>query len=341
MEKKFTIGILSLLFMILIFFSRTVMAWECSTVTPSTMLSLQNITVSKDLPVGAVIGTQIITPTVKAFSCSDSQAGAITNQSFGVKAIGTFDSIINGVRVYKTNVTGIGYAISGATTACARGNTFVTGSNTIRGDVNTVLLCQNNSGMINSTLNGTIMVTFYKTAMETGSGTISANTLGSFILLNNTLLLHSPEAAVNINAFTVITPACKLSTVSVPVNMKEVDKTSFKGKGTTPSPENTQSFNIPMICNSGTAVSVRMEGNIYDAANGVINTTSGSNAASGVGIQLLYNNQPLQLGSDIAVGSSVTGGELLIPLKARYFQTGERITPGIANGVVSFTMTYR
>ncbi|HED1254856.1 TPA: fimbrial protein, partial [Citrobacter amalonaticus] len=80
---------------------------------------------------------------------------------------------------------------------------------------------------------------------------------------------------------------------------------------------------------------------INDATKGVINTTSGSNAATGVGIQLLYNNQPMRLGSDVAVGTSSTGGGFTVPLKARYYQTGDHITTGAANGVLSFTMTYQ
>ncbi|XHA15853.1 fimbrial protein [Citrobacter farmeri] len=333
--------IVSLLLVALGLFTRTALAWDCSTVTPSTTLSPQNITISRDLPVGAVIGTQIMTPTVNAFSCFDSQAGVISNQTFGVKAIGTFDSMVNGVRVYKTNVNGIGYAISATTAKCAGGNASVTGSNTIRGDINTAQLCQNTTGMISPGLNGSVTVTFYKTATETGSGTISARTVGALVLLNNSLLWQSPEAAVNINAFTVTTPACKLTTASIPVDMKEVDKNAFNGKGTTPGETYTQSFSLPMTCNAGTAVSVRMEGDIYDATKGVINTTSGSNAATGVGIQLLYDNQPMRLGSDVAVGASGIGGGFSVPLKARYYQTGERITTGAANGVLSFTMTYQ
>lgn len=333
--------IVSLLWVALGLFSRTALAWDCSTVTPSTTLSPQNITISRDLPVGAVIGTQMMTPTVNAFSCFDSAEGVISNQTFGVKAIGTFDSMVNGVRVYKTNVDGIGYAISGSTAKCAGGNAAVTGANTIRGDINTARLCQNTTGMISPGLNGSVTVTFYKTATETGSGSISARTVGSLILLNNSLLWQSPEAAVNINAFTVTTPACKLTTASIPVDMKEVDKNAFNGKGTTPGDAYTQSFSLPMTCNAGTAVSVRMEGDINDATKGVINTASGSNAATGVGIQLLYNNLPMRLGSDVAVGTSSTGGGFTVPLKARYYQTGDHITTGAANGVLSFTMTYQ
>jgi type 1 fimbria pilin len=49
----------------------------------------------------------------------------------------------------------------------------------------------------------------------------------------------------------------------------------------------------------------------------------------------------MALGSDIAVGTSSTGGSFSVPLKARYYQTGDTITTGTANGVLSFTMTYQ
>ncbi|WP_431222077.1 fimbrial protein [Serratia sp. L9] len=95
-----------------------------------------------------------------------------------------------------------------------------------------------------------------------------------------------------------------------------------------------------MTCNAGTKVSVKMEGDIYDATRGVINTVGGNDAASGLGIQLLYNDQPMPLGSDVSVGASSSGGGFTVPLKARYYQTGDKITPGTANGVLTFTMLY-
>lgn len=321
-------------------FSHASFAWYCTTVSSSTTVSAQSITISRELPVGAVIGTQIITPTINAFSCFNSDQGSISNQTFGIKATGTFDSMLNGRRVYSTNVAGIGYTISGTTTKCAGGSVTVTGSNTIQGNVNTAKLCENPTGMISPALHGFVRITFYKTAAETGSGVITARTVGSFVLLNNSVLWQSPEAAVNINAFTVTTPACKLTTTSIPVDMKDVDKNAFNGKGSTPGDAHTRPFNLPMACNAGTKVSIKMEGDIYDASKGVINTIGGNNTATGVGIQLLYNNQPITLGSEVLVGTSFAGGGFTVPLKARYYQTADRITTGTANGVLSFTLTY-
>ncbi|WP_276867300.1 fimbrial protein [Enterobacter oligotrophicus] len=329
-----------LLFIPLGLFSHAALAWNCATVTPSTTISPQNITIPRDLPVGSVIGTPITTPLIRAFNCWSGEQGVLSHQIFGVRALGRFEILLNGRRMYRTDIPGVGYSVSGATTICAGGEKTITGSDTIRTDVNTVRLCENESGMIYTDLNATVTITFYKIASETGSGTIPSLSVASLTMLNNLLLWHSPEAAVNINAFTITTPACNLQTTFVPVNMKDVDKKAFNGKGTTPGDAHTQSFTLPMVCNAGTRVSVKMEGNIFDANKGVLNITGGTNAATGVGLQLLYNNQPMVLGSDVAVGTSSSSGGFSVPLKARYYQTGDSITTGTANGVAAFTITY-
>lgn len=323
------------------FLSRPALAWDCTTTTPSTSVSMQNMTVSRDLPVGALLGSQVVSPTINAFSCYNSDLGDIANQSFGVRAVGTFDSMINGRRIYKTNVSGIGYSVSGSSANCGGSTISVTGSNTIRGQVDTAKLCENTSGMISPILSGNVTISYYKTATETGSGTVTGGTVGALVLLNNSLLWQSPEAVVTLNPFVITTPACKLTQNAIPVDMKEVDRKAFNGKGSTPSESFTQSFTLPLTCNAGTSVGMKMEGDIYDAARGVFNTSGGNNAATGVGIQLLYNNQPMPLGSEVNVGSSAAGGSFSVPFKARYYQTGDRITSGTANGMLSFTLTYQ
>ncbi|EPV3840253.1 fimbrial protein [Morganella morganii] len=72
-----------------------------------------------------------------------------------------------------------------------------------------------------------------------------------------------------------------------------------------------------------------------------MNTTGETGTATGVGIQLLYDSQPLTLGTDVPVGSSSAGGSFSVPLQARYYQTGNTITTGKANAVLTFTMTYQ
>ncbi|XXD10862.1 fimbrial protein [Klebsiella sp. R445] len=315
-------------------------AWECTTVQPSTIVSPQNVTIGRDLPVGSLIGTQIVTSPVTAYSCVDHEDGIIANQTFGIKAYGTFDSMLNGRRIYKTNVPGVGYSISGITSQCAGGTGSISGSNTIRGQVDTLKLCESTTGMVAKQLVGNMLIAYFKISTVTGSGTVAAGPVGAFVQLNNLVILTEPEAVVSINAFNITTAACSLNTTYIPVDMKEVPKNKFNGKHSTPGESSTKSFNLPMNCDAGVKVKIKMEGDIFDADKGVVNVAGGADAATGVGIQLLRNDQPMPLGSDIDLGSISTDGAFSVPLKARYYQTGDHVTAGKANGMMSFTLTY-
>lgn len=331
---------LSLFLLPLGLFSQGANAWNCTTITPNTTISPANITIPRDLPVGAQIGTQIVTPTINAYHCYNDSQGIINNQKFGVQAYGTYASMINGRRVYKTNIAGVGYAIGGVASSCS-GSGWVSGSNTMYNRVDTYALCSNDSGMVADTMTGQVIITYYKTAQQTDSGTVQAGKVAALVLLSNDYLWYpAPEAVVNVNAFTITTPACKVEIPTIPVNMQEVARNAFNGKGSWPGDAKTQSFNVPLSCSAGARVSITMEGNVFDATKGVINTTTGNGAASGVGIQLLYNNAPTPLNTPVSVGTSETTGSFDIPLKARYYQTGDQITAGTANGMATFTLKY-
>ncbi|MBU9833566.1 type 1 fimbrial protein [Rahnella sp. L72c] len=328
-------------------FSRTVLAWSCTTPTPLTTLSVLNFRVPASYPVGSVIA-RAKAGNIDAFRCKKTFTGELLPpQTFGAKALGTFDTMINGRRIYKTNVNGIGYAITGGTDAyqgCSNNEYDITGSNTIKNDPNTVILCGENFAA--NKRSGGITVTFYKTASVVSPGTITARDVGSFIMLVNDHLL-GPEAVVRINPITVIVPACTLSSTSISVDMGNVSKHSFKGKGSTPGEEYTREFNLSMICNAHTLVKYMMDGDIYNAADGIINTITGTGTASGVGIQILHNgtnntiwNIPLRLREVITGGSPSADGDFSIPLKTRYYQTDSKISAGRANGLVTFTMFY-
>ena len=330
--------IINIVLTMLILFSWSTKAWYCGVPYQSTLVSPQNITVPYELPVGSVL-SQVTTPFQNKFLCSDTEA-PLTNQSFGVKAIGTYVTNINNQRIYATNVNGIGYSIAGSTTSCGYAQGAVSGNNTINGKIDTFKLCENPNGMIATELNGQWTITFYKTAQDTGSGVVSGGVVGAFSLLSNTLIWWNTEPTVTVSSFNVISPACKITSAVISIPMGSVDKNAFNGEGTSPGEQYTKPVDIPLTCNAGTNVKVKFEGNAFDAAKGVIKTTSGNNSASGVGIQLLYNNVNILLGEYLSVGNSSSGGSFIIPMKARYYQTGATITPGDANGVVTFSLIY-
>lgn len=316
-------------------------AFTCKRVTAVTTLSPQNITVQRDLPVGSVIGTQITSANVSTFSCTNSDP-KLSYQQVGVKAYGSYAGTYDGRRVYSTNIPGVGYAIGGVSVStCNGGQYWVDGSNNGDGNVNNRLLCSVN-GMFGTqpiTMKG--LVTFYKTANVTGSGTVSARNVGAFIMRTNQNSWFSPESDINISSFNVTTLACTVNTSAISVPMGNVNKRDFSGVGSWPGNANTKNFTIPLTCNAGTRVNVRIDGNVNDAAKGVININSAKDGASGVGIQLLHSNNPLMLGVPFFSGENLTQGKYDIPFQARYYQTGSVITPGAANASATFTLTYQ
>lgn len=325
------------------FFSPMANAWDCSLVTSNTTIPAPapTITIPHNLPVGSEIGSQVTTGEIAAYSCFNSEGGDITSQSFGVQAFGEYATTINNRRVYKTNIEGIGYAVGGVDTSACHATGWVSGTNTMRARPETYALCTNPSKEVSMQPKGKVMVTYYKIADITGSGTVESKLVGALVLLNNLLLWEPSNSNVTSTSFTITTLGCTVEKTLISVPMGEVPGNVFSGKGSTPGDSYTQSFDLPLKCHAGTKVTMKIEGNVNDAAKGVLNITRNSeDDAKGVGIQMLYNNQPLALGTPIMTGTSSAGGSYNIPLKARYYQTENKLTGGYANGTATFTMTY-
>ncbi|SCC67455.1 fimbrial protein [Kosakonia oryziphila] len=316
-------------------------AYQCTRVTASTVLTPPPVTVQRDLPVGALIGSEVVSGVVQTYNCTNSPGGPLTYQEFGVKGEGTYVTTINGRRVYSTNIAGIGYAV-GATSVNNCGSTgYVDGTQTGDGNVNNRLLCRVNGILRNQPLEAQARIQFYKTAQTTGTGRVSARQVGSFILRYNQQSWSQLVSTISIAAFNVSRIACTVGNTAISVPMGAVEKRAFSGPGTWPGDASTRSFTIPLNCNAGTRVSLRIDGSAQNATRGVLNLAGGAGSASGVGIQLLYNNAPLPLQTVISTGSAASAGAYNVPLQARYYQTGSDITPGVANASATFTLVYQ
>lgn len=142
----------------------------------------------------------------------------------------------------------------------------------------------------------------------------------------------------------IVTPGCSLlaSAIDVPLGRHLTSEFNGPGSGTP-----WKSFNIPLRCEQGTKIDVRITANTdTSSAPGVMKLDSqpGDMAADGVGIQLWYRpdgGSAVVFGQDRHYYTSLYGGNEVVKLQARYYQTGQRITAGIANGTATFTITYR
>ncbi|MFB4342825.1 fimbrial protein [Pantoea sp. CS_6] len=317
-------------------------AYSCATTTPSSVLTPKPLAVPRNLPVGSPIGSELVSGVVQTYHCSNTPAPAITKQEFGVEAIGTYITTIDGRRVYSTNVPGIGYAV-GATTlnVCPRKTGYVDGTASIDGSSNDKRLCTGLALFTTLNLTAQARIQFYKTAQSTGTGTVLGGRVGFFILRNNSTSWVQPGAGINIADFNVTNTGCTVTDTTIQVPMGAVQKRAFGGLGTWPGDANTRSFSIPLDCNVGTRVSVQIDGIVQNAAQGVLKLNGGEGSATGVGIQLLHSNVPLPIAIPLNLGPVPTEGAYNIPFQARYYQTGLNIEPGSANASATFTMTYQ
>ena len=314
-------------------------AYTCQTVTSDIIIQPKALAVQRDLPVGSLI-SEVVSDVVTTFHCSN-EAPALKFQQAGIKGYGEYAGNFNGKRVWKTNIEGIGYAV-GITpmNGCATGATFyVTGGNPDNIDQN--LYCSNNGILPSQPMKAKAVIKFFKTARNTGVGSVDAKQVGSFILENNRSTWVSPEPKISIASFSVSTLSCTLGSTAINVKMGDVPVGAFKGVGTWPDSARTKAFDIPLTCSQGASINLKLDGTVYDATKGMLKLDEATNPAKGVAIQLLYDDQPVELAKSFKWQTASEDGTYAIPLKARYVQTDSSITPGAANGSATFTLTYQ
>jgi len=190
-------------------------------------------------------------------------------------------------------------------------------------------------------------VELIKTAAVTGNGPLAAGTYTQYYGDGDSVSMLT--TTLSGNGTTIITPSCTVDAGSrnIPVNFGKVTTSSFKGPTST---AGARDFNIRLNCSAGqnaqNTVQIKMDATA-DPANvdGVLRLTqaaAGTNTAGGIGIQIVdaSTKAAVKFGDTVDVGPSKNGSYVL-SYTARYYQTGDRVTPGQANGTATFTLDYR
>lgn len=150
---------------------------------------------------------------------------------------------------------------------------------------------------------------------------------------------------IDLNNVTVKVPTCE--TPDITVELGKHDSAEFSGIN---SKSAAKIFNFEIKnCDPGlnsVNYTFKPAAGITLQQSGTANqyiTLDASSTASGVGIQVLYNDDSLvPFNSKIKYTGyqTSTGGSYAIPMKARYIQTAGTISGGTANSAVEFTMSY-
>lgn len=182
-------------------------------------------------------------------------------------------------------------------------------------------------------------IEFIKTATTTGNGNFTPGRWTYFSIYNEYYVSY-----LSISSGRALTVACSITTPSLIFPIGDVLASSFGANiGTIPvNAKNTQSLGLN--CDSGANINVMLQGtqNPDVSTTSVLALTGQGNAdvAKGVGVQLLYNDVPLELNNRIVLKQS-TGGQETFPITARYYQTKTSVSTGKANASATLDLTYQ
>ena len=290
----------------------------------------RNIVVQRDAPVGTVLAT--IT-TVNPMTCDPEGQQIGYDGSWFIQLSGTNAdygaSPLANVRA--TEVPGIGWKNFSSTTQSSE---FVTRMNLNNASWRRGIL-QNGVSTFTDTFE------LIKTSTTPATGSIPALTLNmeySTPVSNN--IKRLPLYKYIFSPMNISTASCQIQDKNLNINMGIALLPKFNGVGST---QNPVTFSIPLICGEQTAVNVTLDNvsPLADAANGVLGLNS-SSTAKGLGIQLKYNDAPVQFGKLIKYGTTTSPGEVVnIPFKAAYYMTSANARSGSVSATASFTLTYR
>ncbi|HGY3715837.1 TPA: fimbrial protein [Citrobacter gillenii] len=307
-----------------IIFSLPVMVWASCAFTGgatseiSGYVTFGNVSVQRDAPVGSVLATA----TTGAYNGGQAIAGCSESWTYRweLSKWTTLSSQSN--KVYNTNIAGVGIRLTNTASGklLPYDQSMGTGSVVVNADG--------------------IKAELIKT------GDITGGTLNTGMLARASVANQFYFANVTLNGSNTITSeSCTVTTNPVNVSLDSHDKDEFSGVGTTTT---WKTFDIGLNCNKGARINVRID----PAAGAVDNMTdvmklddAGSGTtASGVGVQLWFRpngGSAVKFGQETFYWTSSSGGSETVQLQARYYQTAQPITPGVANATATFTLTYK
>lgn len=349
--------ILIMLFYLLCFSYTSIGVAEAANCTPqigASIFTSGGQVVQRDAAVGTPIGATLYGTNALTIKCVTDVGGS----SAGIKSLLAYSMTINGVRVYSTNLPGVGIAI---------------GMNSHSGSVNSVGMAYPGVhdyslflGQTMPAVNGATSSDWMVDGWSNNNGDVFSYTFQPMIQLYKI----GPVTAGNLNgvigAFMgnsqakaagtwtsdipisfsspVSVVACSIKTPNLVFPIGNILASTFGTTiGTIPSgAQNTQSLGLD--CDAGANINVSLSG----TQNPDVGTTSvlaltgqgNSDVAKGVGVQILYNGSPLVLNNRIVLKQS-SGGQETFPLTARYYQTKTSVTTGTANASATLNLTYQ
>lgn len=345
---------MKLLFCILFFCVSSCYATMSITCTYSNsplQFSTSQITVQRDHPMDTAIGPEI-TVDESMINCNSS-ATVSMEMTMSVTVIATqVDSgkKINSRSIFLTNLPGVGYAI-GINNWAWNNRLHWVGDGYDYSTVST-----HSSGNFYGPSMGfpiatgsTIHLQLYKIdnlnsgIVSSGAGTLSGSILTGDEDLATTAVLASTSVPVNISSVPVNVVKCELNAGKMLIPVGDVPVEQFTGAGSTS--QQTSTANLGLNCDPDANITITLTGtpNPDIPTNKTVLGLSDqgvSGVAVGIGVQLMYDNAPIELNKMLNLKRSA-GGQESFPLTARYYQTRDTVKAGSANATAVLNLTYQ
>ncbi|WP_156106842.1 MULTISPECIES: fimbrial protein [unclassified Serratia (in: enterobacteria)] len=313
-------------------------AADACTAVNNTFTMPSALVIPRDLPVGAPISDEIITGTFTVFrNCTKTTTGS---QNVGSGTNATFVQTIPGARLYATGIPGVSYSLAVTQPGGCSATTIVGGNAGYQGNPNMRNHCINTGNW--TTVTFQYKLRFYKTAAVTGSGNVDSLAAAYAFVRYDGSGFITPYSNLTVTGITAKTTTCSVTNSNINIKLDTAKGRDFNGIGST---AGSTAFNIGLSnCDADLNVSMTLSPGSGGSSNKSLGllTTDDTSSASGLALQLMYNNAPVQLDTAFRVlGAATTdGGTYQIPLAVRYYQTATEIVSGTVNSSATFTMTY-
>lgn len=182
------------------------------------------------------------------------------------------------------------------------------------------------------------------------TGTLSAMTVAETFIAEKSSGTTSTTSPIKITSTSVTAQTCSVDagSVNIPVSLGTTSAPGLAGPvGTTVGNAN---FNVRLNCSTGMNVYMTLtDANNLGNTSDTLSLSPSPTKATGVGIQVRRGGTPVRFGPDSSVAGNTNqfaigaspNGVLDIPFTANYIKTNVVVTPGDANAVATYTLSYQ
>ncbi|MEQ0826539.1 fimbrial protein [Enterobacter dykesii] len=289
------------------------------------VVSFGVVTVQRDAPIGTIIATAAMNNSAHAFANNGAICDlmAIMNYAGAIKN----NSLEN---VYDTNIPGVGIS-------------FYIGGNSSNGYASAppgtqiMEITNTNKYLYPPTIR------LIKTGNIT-SGDLSNELIATVLFYNKADATDSTQGVFFLSGTNRVTQlACTITngkTLSFPIG--DVPADEFKSLGMVS--RETSQIDLGLDCDEGANINIKLTGSqnpdSSDASVLALTNQGQNGVADGIGVEILYNNSPLELNKTLVLKKS-SGGRETFPLTAVYIQTKNKVIAGKANATATLDISYQ